>query len=203
MDKEYALLMEPNSVIAFKFVPKASITSSIHLKNNSPSNIAFKIRVTAPNSYYVRPNQGVLLPNEEIKVNVILRPLDTFPTGCPDKFLVQHAVTDLPSNCKQNEITEFWEKNKDKIKSAKLAVFLMEDSSDIDPPASPPSVIHEKIEEKVIVKNSMQDNMERTSTIDFKLAREENIEKKRNSRLKIMMIALVFVVCVVVIMQII
>lgn len=65
-------------------------TQNIHVKNDTESPIAFKVKTTAPKLYCVRPNSGVLQPGEAGQVTIIFQGLpDEPPLGskCKDKFL--------------------------------------------------------------------------------------------------------------------
>ena len=65
-------------------------TQVVDLKNDSNSAIAFKVKTTAPKSYCVRPNSGVLKSNEQIQITIIFQGLSEEPqlgSKCKDKFL--------------------------------------------------------------------------------------------------------------------
>merc|ERR1711934_1188306 len=63
----------------------------LHNKGNKP--IAYKIKTTNPKQYFVRPNQGVVGPNERKPIAVMMGKLSEMPQDkCKDKFLVQSIV---------------------------------------------------------------------------------------------------------------
>ena len=79
---------------------------------NKESNIAYKIKTTAPKIFVVKPIQGVIPPNITAACKVQL-----LVTSNPDKeviknkFLIQSAVTDLRPTDSQL-ISGFWEYQK-------------------------------------------------------------------------------------------
>lgn len=129
MDSGYALMMEPNEVLTFKFIPNTNTTSNIFLKNVSNTNVIYKIKTTAPKSYFVRPNQGILSPGEQKEVSIIMQAIDKNPGATGHKFQIQHSVTSLTSTSQTAEITKFWDSavKDEKVKSARLSVVILED----------------------------------------------------------------------------
>ena len=143
MEAKHALVMEPNEVLCFQFIPNTNVTSTIYLKNNSKSNISYKIKTTAPKAFYVRPNQGVLAPDDQKEVNVIMQNLPKYQGSVNYKFLVQHALTNLTPSSSTTEITKFWETiSTQDITSARLRVEIIEKEDKNTLPASPPSIIN-------------------------------------------------------------
>jgi MSP (Major sperm protein) domain len=132
MNLEYGLMMDPNEVITFKFIENTNLNSNVHLKNTSDHNLAFKIRTTEPKSYYVRPNQGVLMPGDHKEINIIMQASPVRPEFVSHKFLVQSAATLLNSSCGTAEISKFWEMppKSTLVNSAKLLVKILEESSE-------------------------------------------------------------------------
>ena len=65
-------------------------TASLMLKNsNASSYVAFKIKTTAPKRYCVRPNSGLLAPDDIMDVKVMLQPGGTDEKH---KFQVQTLI---------------------------------------------------------------------------------------------------------------
>ena len=129
MDSDHSLLMEPNENLTFIYTPNSPLTSQIHLKNISSSNLAFKLRTNSPSSYFVRPNQGILAPNEVKTITVILQGKDKKQDTQKDKFLILHSRTSLPSSSNLSDINEIWKSNQTQaplFKSAKLGVIIIE-----------------------------------------------------------------------------
>lgn len=129
MDSDHSLLMEPNENLTFTYTPNTPLTTQIHLKNISSSNLAFKLRTNSPSSYFVRPNQGILAPNEVKTINVILQGKDKKQDTLKDKFLILHSRTTLSASSSLTDINEFWNSSKGIVpsfKSAKLGVVITE-----------------------------------------------------------------------------
>jgi len=90
-----ALLMAGNLEVTpgelqFQVVVGDYSKRQMRLHNKGDKNIAYKIKTTNPKQYYVRPNQGVVQPNERRNIAVMMGKLTEVPTGnCKDKFLVQ------------------------------------------------------------------------------------------------------------------
>ncbi|KFM78151.1 Vesicle-associated membrane protein/synaptobrevin-binding protein, partial [Stegodyphus mimosarum] len=73
---EQALILDPPSELRFK-APFTDVTTSfLSLTNPTDKQICFKVKTTAPKTYCVRPNSGVVAPKETIVVAVMLQPLD-------------------------------------------------------------------------------------------------------------------------------
>lgn len=73
---EQALILDPPSELHFK-APFTDITTSyINLTNPTDKEICFKVKTTAPKTYCVRPNGGVVQPKKTVSVAVMLQPLD-------------------------------------------------------------------------------------------------------------------------------
>ena len=66
-------------------------TASPTAPGGKVTGIVFKIKTTAPKTYCVRPNAGLLMPGESKTVSVMLQPMESDPPldfKCKDKFLV-------------------------------------------------------------------------------------------------------------------
>ena len=143
MDKSYELMMDPNEKIEFKFVPNTNVSTNIYLKNVSDLTVTYKVRTTAPKSYFVRPNQGILSPGEQNEVNIIMQGLPVYPGRVPHKFSVQYTSTTLNPSALMTDISKFWETvTKENIKSARLAVEIYDEMDSSVLPVSPPSKVH-------------------------------------------------------------
>ena len=86
-----ALRIEPAEIV---FPPQVGVTASCTLKLSNPGRelVAFKVKTTAPNSYFVKPKAGVILPGSSQDIQVTLQPQTTDPSQNTDRFLVQSAV---------------------------------------------------------------------------------------------------------------
>jgi hypothetical protein len=132
MDSDHSLLMEPNEILKFSRALNTSDTSQIHLKNISSSNLIFKLRTNSPDTYLVRPTQGILGPNEEKTVTVIFQGKDSQLDTKKDKFLIIHSTTSLPILASSQEISEFFRTSQpSSLKSAKLSVSIESSQSNL------------------------------------------------------------------------
>lgn len=71
---------------------RQKVTRSLRLANSGKTDIAFKVKTTAPKNYCVRPNSGRIEAGHEVEVSVLLQAMKEDPppdSRCRDKFLVQ------------------------------------------------------------------------------------------------------------------
>ena len=61
--------MDPPNELLFKGPFDDYVTVSLTIRNSAATKIAFKIKTTAPKSYYVKPNSGLLGPGQIMKTN--------------------------------------------------------------------------------------------------------------------------------------
>jgi len=91
--KEQLLVIEPQHELKFRGPFNQAITSHMLLKNPTDQSILFKIKTTAPKRYCVRPNSGLLEPNNSLEVAICLQPFDFDPNEKNrHKFMVQSVV---------------------------------------------------------------------------------------------------------------
>ncbi|XP_057665641.1 vesicle-associated membrane protein-associated protein A-like [Diorhabda carinulata] len=89
---EQVLQIRPPDELHFKGYFSDSITVIMTLINPSAKRIMYKIKTTAPKKYCVRPNCGILNPNEISEISISLQPCMYEPTERgKHKFLVQSA----------------------------------------------------------------------------------------------------------------
>merc|ERR1712136_115173 len=114
------LEMVPNDKIIFNPPFTSVSTASLMLKNsNASSYVAFKIKTTAPKRYCVRPNSGLLAPDDIMDVKVMLQPGGTDEKH---KFQVQTLIVDSDYNSLSNEAkTEAWKNPENPSVGTKLA----------------------------------------------------------------------------------
>eukprot|EP00162_Nutomonas_longa_P009871 comp19543_c0_seq1/m.37238 comp19543_c0_seq1/g.37238 ORF comp19543_c0_seq1/g.37238 comp19543_c0_seq1/m.37238 type:complete len:306 (+) comp19543_c0_seq1:17-934(+) len=99
------------------------IACTLRLFNPSENVIAFKVKTTAPKRYCVRPNSGIVNPNERVEVQILLQPI---PGGQPeevkskDKFLVQ-SLRIRPEDA--GDLARVWNGDAAGINEVKLKVF--------------------------------------------------------------------------------
>lgn len=89
----------------FTEISKTHIT----LKNATFKSIIFKIKTTEPKKYCVRPNQGIIGPQDSATATVILQPLDEELLSSSQgqhKFQILHTLKDDDVSLKS--IEELW-----------------------------------------------------------------------------------------------
>jgi len=85
------------------------VVTELQLKNLTTSNVAFKIKTTAPQLYQVNPITGVLPPSSMVPVIIMLKRLSRYPDRnnpkeIKHKFLVQTAIYDTADV----SLADFW-----------------------------------------------------------------------------------------------
>ncbi|TKY54107.1 Vesicle-associated protein 2-2 [Spatholobus suberectus] len=126
------LHIEP-AELRFVFELKKQSSCLVQLGNKTDQYIAFKVKTTSPKKYCVRPNIGIIKPNEKCDFTVTMQAQRTAPPDmqCKDKFLIQSTV--VPFGTAEDDITsDMFAKDSGKyIEEKKLKVVL------ISPPSSP------------------------------------------------------------------
>lgn len=111
------LTLDPKTELVFVDPGNESRTVNLTMKNDSDITTYFKIKVTAPKRYCVRPNQGEIKPNGKETVEITLTALKPEELGrCRDKFLVQ-SLQGAPGLVADNL---FKMSNKEDIEESKL-----------------------------------------------------------------------------------
>ncbi|KIW12648.1 hypothetical protein PV08_09926 [Exophiala spinifera] len=85
------------------------VTEVLKLSNTNSAPVAFKVKTTAPKQYCVRPNSGMIPPNGEVEVQVLLQAMKEEPpldAKCRDKFLVQSVLTSADQD---PNVTTLWQ----------------------------------------------------------------------------------------------
>uniref|UniRef100_A0A915J5J9 Major sperm protein n=1 Tax=Romanomermis culicivorax TaxID=13658 RepID=A0A915J5J9_ROMCU len=86
------LVIDPPNEITFKGPFTDVVVSHLKLTNPSDKSVCFKVKTTAPKQYCVRPNSGVIPPNESVLVSIMLQPFDyVADERNKHKFMVQTA----------------------------------------------------------------------------------------------------------------
>ena len=148
--------IKPESIIEFEFSPLCTVTSTLSIKNIVDFSIAFKVKTTAPKSYVVKPNQGILSPDEGKDLTVIMQPLQEYPGKVNHRFLVQAAPTTLSPD-QIEELTKFWGENPEKSISIKLSV-IISDINKYQTSSSYQSINSESnVDKSEIMKNEIKD----------------------------------------------
>lgn len=123
---EQVLVLNPSNELTFTGPFTSVVSSELRLANPSSKKVLFKVKTTAPKRYCVRPNSGVLEPNSQITVSVMLQPFDYDPNEKNShKFMVQSMF--VPSGSTEAPDLLWKEANSSQLMDSKLrCVFLLE-----------------------------------------------------------------------------
>lgn len=82
VDLDWKKQVSISPITGLTFTPTAEDETkgetSIKIKNNSAKSLVFKVRVTCPDNYMVRPNIAIVKPTSEYKIIITLgMPLDS------------------------------------------------------------------------------------------------------------------------------
>lgn len=69
VDPRGGLALDPSNELKFRGPFDDYVSVSLTIRNPTLKRIAFKIKTTAPKRYCVKPNSGVLDPEQNMKVN--------------------------------------------------------------------------------------------------------------------------------------
>ncbi|CAM8902909.1 hypothetical protein QQ045_009753 [Rhodiola kirilowii] len=77
----------------------------LKITNHSEYYVAFKVKTTSPKKYFVRPNTGIIRPQDSCIIRVTLQAQKEFHPDmqCKDKFLLQSTV--VPPNTELEELS--------------------------------------------------------------------------------------------------
>jgi len=111
------LKIEPDTELVFRGPFKDVVTTILKLQNPSESKVCFKVKTTAPKRYCVRPNCGLIEPNESVNVAVMLQPFDYKDENenKRHKFLVQSVIpTGEIADITPGDVEALWKSLPDK-----------------------------------------------------------------------------------------
>jgi hypothetical protein len=132
------LTVEPDQTLFFRKSPNNSTAHELlKLTNKSTGYVAFKVKTTAPKSYWVRPSTGVLKAGATAEVQIIQQQPANHgadPQASMHRFLVQ-AVPSATGTAPTREDWADWQSRKDTIQEQKLSVLL--DMAEGDATAKP------------------------------------------------------------------
>ncbi|XAR71813.1 hypothetical protein NMG60_11018244 [Bertholletia excelsa] len=128
--------------LKFPFELKKQISSSFQLLNMTDNHVAFKVKTTNPKKYFVRPNNGIVLPRSTSNVMVTMQAQREAPPDmqCKDKFLVQSVVARPGATPKDITPEMFNKEAGNHVRECKLRVVYVS-------PPKPPSPVPEEPEE--------------------------------------------------------
>jgi len=82
-----------NCGVIFDVVPNEPSKASVVLENTSDDCAVFKIMTTNPSRFFIRPNQGLLMPHTKKMVNFVMTKQDESPTRqSKDKYLLNAST---------------------------------------------------------------------------------------------------------------
>lgn len=120
------LELNPSTDLEFKGPFSDVVTSHLHLRNPTNDIVIFKVKTTAPRQYCVRPNSGVLNPQEDATISVMLQPFD--PNSADKnkhKFMVQTMFA--PPDFQPDQLDIVWKSApKSKLMDSKLRCVFVE-----------------------------------------------------------------------------
>mmetsp|Transcript_9242 Transcript_9242/g.8121 ORF Transcript_9242/g.8121 Transcript_9242/m.8121 type:complete len:186 (+) Transcript_9242:46-603(+) len=144
------VLITPDQEIAFNYVPKKYLTSSMTLKNMTEKHVLFKIKTNQPACYLVKPHTGTISPQTEVQIAITMQPTEYNPQSATikDKFLINAFPLPEEANI-QNIPQDIW-KNlpSNQIQNAKLKVALKYDGGMTQSTVTPATQQKEEVEEK-------------------------------------------------------
>lgn len=94
--------ISPESEISFPAQVDQSAQSHLSLKNVCSVPVAFKIKVTAPKKYVVKPSFGTIAVGETQPVDITLLPVRPAPSDSGDRFLVQATAIGIEDVTKES-----------------------------------------------------------------------------------------------------
>ncbi|KAL4819096.1 PapD-like protein [Aspergillus spinulosporus] len=131
-----SILLDPPD-LGFRRPFNREICQVLHLTNNNPDAVVFKVKTTAPKHYCVRPNSGRIESGKHVEVQVLLQAMKDEPAPdakCKDKFLVQTVA--VTKDMEFANVSSIFEKaTKSAIQERKIRVAWL--------PADEPEVNHE------------------------------------------------------------
>lgn len=104
------LIIKPDNELIFRGPFKDVVTTILKLQNPSDKKVCFKVKTTAPKRYCVRPNCGIIDPNDSVNVAVMLQPFD-YEDSTENKrhrFLVQSVVLTGDDDISPGNIENLW-----------------------------------------------------------------------------------------------
>ncbi|XP_059168078.1 motile sperm domain-containing protein 2-like isoform X2 [Physella acuta] len=110
-----ALIISPADELAFQVADNGESFDIITLTNTLPTQVAFKVKTTAPEKFRVRPSSGIIRPDKTEEIYVYLVPDVRADIG-KDKFLVMAMETTTGTD----PATLFKDASRDKIMQHKL-----------------------------------------------------------------------------------
>ncbi|EDW40644.1 vesicle-associated membrane protein-associated protein A [Drosophila sechellia] len=112
---ESKLALDPSEVLVFEGPFNRSVSRKLVIRNTSQTQrMAFKMKTTTPKLFYVRPNIGVLAPEQKVSVDIYMQPILQEQIQKRHKFLLMAAevtgdITDMQEFWKMQNPNETWD----------------------------------------------------------------------------------------------
>ncbi|XP_043650372.1 vesicle-associated membrane protein-associated protein A [Drosophila teissieri] len=112
---ESKLLLDPCDGIVFDGPFSRSVSRKLVISNTSKTQrMAFKMKTTTPKLFYVRPNIGVLGPEEKVTIDIFMQPILQEQIQKRHKFLLLAAeatgdITDMQEFWKLQRPEDIWD----------------------------------------------------------------------------------------------
>nr|XP_022343677.1 vesicle-associated membrane protein/synaptobrevin-binding protein-like isoform X2 [Crassostrea virginica] len=171
-ETEQVLKLTPDGELRFRGPFTDVVTADLKLSNPSEKRVCFKVKTTAPKRYCVRPNSGIIEPNQSVSVAVMLQPFDYDPEEKnKHKFMVQTMFA--PDGPIESQEQLWKEATAEKLMGSKLkCVFEMPADSGSQAPVSKASIVDSETGKK-------DDDVQRLQT-EVKRLNEENAKLKES-----------------------
>ncbi|KAK7303161.1 hypothetical protein RJT34_14062 [Clitoria ternatea] len=131
MATELLQIQPPQLTFVFELNKQSSCL--VHLANNTPHHVAFKVKTTSPKKYCVRPTIAIINPHSTCDFAVTMQAQRTAlpDLHCKDKFLIQSTVVPVGTTEDQISSDLFVKDSGRHVEEKKLRVVLL------SPPSSP------------------------------------------------------------------
>ena len=96
----------PAKELAFEYASATTCERKLVITNTHDTDIAFKVKTTAPKAYLVKPSNDLLEKGKSVEIQILLEPGHAPGQGgnTPHRFLVQAALPATPgSNLSKTE----------------------------------------------------------------------------------------------------
>lgn len=156
------LILTPSDGITFEGPFNRVVTSYLELRNPSYKRVCFKVKTTAPRRYCVRPNSGLIEPNMNVRISIMLQPIEdeNKDERMRHKFMVQSTFVDDVGEIK---IDKVWE-SATQVMDSKLKCVFEDGLSDVDPSDVNPSDVKAKEAEEPHVPDVVNSTKTTTTT---------------------------------------
>ncbi|XP_052713380.1 vesicle-associated membrane protein/synaptobrevin-binding protein-like isoform X3 [Crassostrea angulata] len=170
---EQILKLTPDGELRFRGPFTDVVTAELKLSNPSEKRVCFKVKTTAPKRYCVRPNSGIIEPNQSVSVAVMLQPFDYDPQEKnKHKFMVQTMFA--PDGPIESQEQLWKEATPDMLMDSKLkCVFEMPADSSSQAPVVKASIVDSESGKKDEDYQRLQAEIKRLTEDNAKLKESE------------------------------